>query len=270
MIHHLIFVFQASNIDQHNALSSQTENLFDHGGNETDATMEQDKRDVQIESIDPPVQEVCPISLRTTRVLMHYRPKVTVNEEASPEESSATVEDSNGYSDLNSLNIEQSAGAELVEESPISEITISNAELPNEVVQEPNSVKIDEVTLELQDDAAVPATMDELSTESPVIDNPIEGAEAEDIGSNKLQHLSPTGIAATDTVSLQDGEVDIGAAEELSETAPVLLELPAEILEVTRSSIIESSVNTAEREVGSTNISTEPFEETKHSVPESK
>ena len=235
--------------------------------------MAQDKRDVQIESTDPPVQEVCPISLRTTRVLMYCRPKVTVNEEASPEESSATVEDSNGYFDINSLNIEQSAGVELVEESPISEMTISDAELPNEVVQEPNPVKIDEVTLELRDDAAVSATMDELSTENPVIDNPIEGAEAENIDSDKLQHVSQTGIAATDNVSLQDVEFDIVAAKELSETAPVLLELPEEqpkILEITGSSIIESSVNTVEKEVGSTKISTKLFEETKHSVPESK
>ena len=42
-------VLQVSNVDQGNALSTQTEDL----------TMEQLKRDAQIESSDPAVQEVC-------------------------------------------------------------------------------------------------------------------------------------------------------------------------------------------------------------------
>ena len=49
------FVFQASTIDQGNALSTQTE----------DPMTEQLKRDAQIENIDSAVQEVCPI-LSTT------------------------------------------------------------------------------------------------------------------------------------------------------------------------------------------------------------
>ena len=48
-------VFQASAVDRGNALSTQTEDL----------TMEQLKRDAQIKSIDPTVQEVCPL-LTTT------------------------------------------------------------------------------------------------------------------------------------------------------------------------------------------------------------
>ena len=49
------FAFQASAVDQSSVLSTQTE----------DPTTEQLKRDVQIESIYPPVQEVCPILITT-------------------------------------------------------------------------------------------------------------------------------------------------------------------------------------------------------------
>jgi len=63
MIHHLISVFQAANIDQGNALSTQTEDLFDREGNETVPTMEHVKGDAQIETIDHAVQEVCPTSI---------------------------------------------------------------------------------------------------------------------------------------------------------------------------------------------------------------
>ena len=53
-------IFQISDIAQDNALSTQTEDLFDRADGET---MEQVRKDVQVESIDPAVQEVCPISI---------------------------------------------------------------------------------------------------------------------------------------------------------------------------------------------------------------
>ena len=55
MIIVLCSVFQASAVDQNSVLSTQTE----------DPTTEQLKRDAQIESISPPVQEVCPILITT-------------------------------------------------------------------------------------------------------------------------------------------------------------------------------------------------------------
>ena len=192
---------------------------------------------------------------------MHCRRKVAVNEEANPEKSSATVEYSNGHSDINSLSDEQVVGVQRIEESLV---------LPAEVVQEP---EVDEVGSEFN---IVPVTTtEELSApESPVIDHPIEGPQAEPEAKDNapVECLSQMDIMATDETAppTQDCEVI-----EPSESAPVLLELPAEqsdILERAGSSMTESSISAAETEANQTNVTPEPFEDPKRSIetPESK
>jgi len=181
----------------------------------------------------------------------------------------ATVEDFTGHSDFNTLSVEPSAGFQPIEERSVDETTISKAELPAEVIQAPSSLKVDEVTLEPQDDAAVPTTTtDELSiSESPVIDNPIEGPrgelEAKDIASDRPEDLSQTDVIATDeTVPTRD-------CEAIGEPSEILLEVPeeqSEGLDRTGSSILTSSSSAAETETRQTNVSTEPLEETNRSV----
>lgn len=200
-------------------------------------------------------------------MLCHCYPKATVDEEANPEELSATVEDFNGHADVNSSNVEPSVG---VEENPINEITVS--ELPAEVTQE---LKVEEVAA-----AAVPALIaDELlTTEGPVDYNIFEGpqpeSEPEGVASDRLEDLSQTDIRATDeTVPLtgdcEATETDIGATEEPLELTPDLATEQPEVLEPTESSLITSSISITEtEEAGQMNVSEEP----KYSVetPESK
>ena len=194
---------------------------------------------------------------------MHCRRKPAFSEEVNPEKSSATVEDSNDHSEINNLSDEQVVGVERIEESLV---------LPAEVVQEP---KVDEVGSEFD---AVPVTIiDELlTTESHVIDHPIEGPQAEpevrDKAPDRPEILSQTDIMATDETAppTQDCEVI-----EPSESAPVLLELPVEqpdILERAGSSITESSISAAETGAIQTSVTTEPFEDPKRSIetPDSK
>ena len=192
---------------------------------------------------------------------MHCRRKPAVSEEANSENSLATVEYSNGHSDINSLIDEQVVRVERIEESLI---------LPAEVVQEP---EVDEVGSEFD---VVPVTItEELSaTESHIIDHPIEGPQAEPEAKDNapVECLSQTDIMATDEIAppTQDCEVI-----EPSESAPVLLELPVEqpdILEHTGSSITESSISAAETGANQTNVTPEPFEDLKRSIetPESK
>jgi hypothetical protein len=95
------------------------------------------------------------------------------------------------------------------------------------------------------------------TTESLVIDNPIEGpgveAEAKDIASDQLEDSSQTDIMTSST-------------QEPSDLAPVLLEPPVEqpeIFEHTGSFIIDSSLNATETEASPTSISAEPFAEPK-------
>jgi hypothetical protein len=192
--------------------------------------------------------------------LTHCHRKPAVSEEANPENSLATVEYSNGHSDINGLSDEQVVGVERIEESLV---------LP-EVVQEP---EVDQVGSEFD---AVPVTITDelLATESPVIDHPIEGPQAEPEAKDNapVECFSQTDIMATDETAppTQDCEVI-----EPSESAPVLLELPVEqsdILEHTGSSITESSISAAETGASQTNVTTEPFEDPKRSIetPESK
>ena len=117
---------------------------------------------------------------------MHCHRKAVVSEEANPEKSSATVKYSNGHSDINSLGLDQIVG-ERIEESLIP---------PPEVVQEP---RVEEVGPEF-DVVSAPIT-DELLTTS-VIDQPIEGAQAEPAANDnvpdRLEFLSQTDIMGTD------------------------------------------------------------------------
>lgn len=205
---------------------------------------------------------------------MHCHCKATVSEEADIEESSTIVKDATGHSDINSSSVEPSVAVEPIEESPNNQITISNIGLPTEVVQETSSLQADEVTR----DVAVPTTTtNELpTTESPVIDNPIEGQhvepESNDDDPDMPEDVSQTDMA-TDEVILQtqDCDVDIGTTKEPSESVPFSLELSGgqpEFLERTGSSIIESSINATETEAGQTDVSTEqpkPYEESPES-----
>lgn len=247
-------VYQTSTVDQgSNALSTQAD----------DPTTEQLKGDAQIETIDTPVQEVCPILTTTATIFDALSPKGVVSEKANPEKSSATIQHSNGHSDTNSLSVEQNVGVEHIEESLV---------LPAEDVQEP---RVDAVGPEFD---AVPATItDELSTtESNVIDHPIEGPQAEpeakDNAPDRLEAFSQSDIMATDETSPPTRDCDVS---EPSESAPVLLELPVEqpeILERTGSSITDFSISAAETGASLTNVTTEPVEDPKFSMenPESK
>lgn len=141
-----------------------------------------------------------------------YRPKAVVSEEVNYEESSTTAEEFSGHS---GSSVQQSARAELIEEGPVNEITISSVELPAELVQEPDSVKVDEVTSELQEvDAEVSATM---ADESPVIDNFIEEQQvgpAKASTYDRLEDLSQADIVTTATdFPTRGGGVDIITTE---------------------------------------------------------
>ena len=198
-----------------------------------------------------------------TIVLIDCHPKATVSEEANIEKP-LTTEDSNGHSDTNGSNVEPSVVVEPVEESPVSQIAISNIGLPTEVVQEPSSLQVAPGFEQV--DVAVPATTtNELSmTESPVINNPIEGQHV-DPETNGDDPDVPEDVSQTDMVTdevisqTQDCKVDIGTKEP-SESVSFPLELSGEqpeILERSGSSIIESSINAAETEAGQKNVSTE-------------
>ena len=194
---------------------------------------------------------------------MHCQRKVIVSEETNPEKLSATVEYSNGHSDINSLSVEQIAGVERIEESLV---------LSAEVIQEP---RVDEVRQEFD---AVPATFTDelLTTEGPVIDHPIEGLQAEPVAKDnapdRLEILSQTDIMATDGAAPPTRNCEV---IEPLESAPVLLELPVEqpeILERTGSPITGSSISAAESGASQTNVTTELLEDPKRSMetPESK
>ena len=151
---------------------------------------------------------------------MHCRRKPAVSEEeANPEKSSAIVEYSNGHSDINNLSDEQVVGVERIEESLV---------LPAEVVQEPRV----EVGSEFD---AEPATITDelLTTESPIIDHPIEGPQAEpearDKASDRLEILSQTDITTTDETATPTRDCEV---IEPPKSAPVLLELPLEQPEI--------------------------------------
>ena len=191
---------------------------------------------------------------------MHYHRKAAVSE-ANPKKSSAPVQYSNDQS-VNSLSDEQIVGVENIEESLV---------LPAEVIQEP---RVDEVGPE----SAVPAAITDasLTTESPVIDHPIEGPQAEteakDDAPERLEISSETDIMAADETVLPTPDCEIN---EPSESAPVLLELPVEqpeTLERTGSSIAELPISAVETGASQTNLTPEPFEDPKRSMetPESK
>lgn len=185
-----------------------------------------------------------------------------MSEEANPEESSATVEYSNGHSDINTLSVEPTGGIERIEESLV---------LP--VIEQPSSLKVDEVGPDLQDvDTAVPSTItDELWTaESSNIDNLIRGQveEAKDDAPDRLEIIPEIDIMAT--VPAQACAVDKTTAKEPLESAPTLLESSVEQPEILER--IGSPVTVTEAGAGQSNVTTEAFEELKHSVepPESE
>jgi hypothetical protein len=151
---------EASTVEQDNTLLTQTE----------DPTIEQVKRDAQIESIEPAVQEA------------------VVSEETNPERSSVAVKYSNGHPDINSLDVDQIVG-ERIEESLVPS---------DEVNQEP---RVDEVGPEF-DSVSPPITDELLTTESSVIDHTVEGPQEEsapnDNASDRPEILSHANIMATD------------------------------------------------------------------------
>ena len=119
---------------------------------------------------------------------MYCHQKAVVKEETNNEKSSATVNYSNGHSDVNSLSVDQIV-KERIEESLASSV---------EVVQEPG---VDEVGSEL-DAMSAPDKSLTTDSESPAIDHPIEGPHVDPAANDntpaRLEILSPTDIMATD------------------------------------------------------------------------
>lgn len=119
---------------------------------------------------------------------MYYHRKAVVGEEANDEKSSATVNYSNGHSDINSLSVDQIV-KERIEENLVSS---------TDVVQEPI---VDEVGSEF-DAVSAPIADELLTTENPAIDHAIEGPQvdpaANDNAPDRLEILTPTDVVATD------------------------------------------------------------------------
>jgi hypothetical protein len=116
--------------------------------------------------------------------LIHCLRKAFVSEETNPEKSSSAVKYSNGHPDISNLSVDQILG-EHIESA--------------EVDQEPG---VDEEVGPEFDAVSAPITDELLTTESPVIDHPIEGSQEEpsanDDVPDRLENLSQANIMPPD------------------------------------------------------------------------